>query len=95
MALPNAAAPQRWAAPPQRTGGLRAAEASDGARGLACRHLVLRERSRTVRRFGSAVAGNMKKVFLFFSNRLGCLGSLLVSAVLTIVLVLVIRLVLG
>jgi hypothetical protein len=25
-------------------------------------------------------------VFLFFSNRLGCLGSLLVSAVLTIVL---------
>jgi hypothetical protein len=25
-------------------------------------------------------------VFLFFSNRLGCLGSLLVSAVITIVL---------
>jgi hypothetical protein len=28
-------------------------------------------------------------VFLFFSNRLGCLGSLLVSAVLTIVVLLV------
>jgi hypothetical protein len=28
-------------------------------------------------------------MFLFVSNRLGCLGSLLVSAVLTIVLVLV------
>jgi hypothetical protein len=28
-------------------------------------------------------------VFLFFSNRFGCLGSLLVSAVLTIVVLLV------
>jgi hypothetical protein len=28
-------------------------------------------------------------VFFFFSNRLGCLGSLLVSAVLTIVVLLV------
>jgi hypothetical protein len=28
-------------------------------------------------------------VFLFFSNRLGCLGSLLVSAILTIVLLLI------
>jgi hypothetical protein len=28
-------------------------------------------------------------VFFFFSNRLGCLGSLLVSAVLTIVLILI------
>jgi hypothetical protein len=28
-------------------------------------------------------------LFLFFSNRLGCLGSLLVSAVVTLVLVLV------
>ena len=28
-------------------------------------------------------------MFLFFSNRLGCLGSLLVSAVLTIVLLLI------
>jgi len=27
-------------------------------------------------------------VFLFFSNRLGCMGSLLVSAILTIVLLL-------
>jgi hypothetical protein len=28
-------------------------------------------------------------VFLFFSNRLGCLGSLLVSAVITLVLLLI------
>jgi hypothetical protein len=28
-------------------------------------------------------------VFLFFSNRLGCMGSLLVSAILTIVLLLI------
>jgi hypothetical protein len=28
-------------------------------------------------------------VFLFFSDRLGCLGSLLVSAILTIVLLLI------
>jgi hypothetical protein len=28
-------------------------------------------------------------VFLFFSNRLGCLGSLLISAALTIVLLLI------
>jgi hypothetical protein len=28
-------------------------------------------------------------VFLFFSNRLGCLGSLLISAVATIVLLLI------
>jgi hypothetical protein len=41
------------------------------------------------------LAGNVEPVFLFFSNRLGCLGSLLVSAALTIVLLLVLRLVLG
>ena len=29
------------------------------------------------------------QMFLFFSNRLGCLGSLLLSAVLTIVLILI------
>jgi hypothetical protein len=34
-------------------------------------------------------------MFLFFSNRLGCLGSLLVSAAITIVLLLVIRLAVG
>ena len=28
-------------------------------------------------------------MFLFFSNRVGCLGSLLVSAVLTVILVLI------
>lgn len=30
-------------------------------------------------------------MFFFFSNRLGCLGSILVSVVLTIVLILVLR----
>jgi len=30
-------------------------------------------------------------MFLFFSNRLGCLGSLLLSAVVTLVLLLVLR----
>jgi hypothetical protein len=30
-------------------------------------------------------------VFIFFSNRLGCLGSLLVSALLTLVLILIFR----
>ena len=33
--------------------------------------------------------GHPARVFLFFSNRLGCLGSLLVSAVLTLVVLLV------
>ncbi len=33
--------------------------------------------------------GHPARVFLFFSNRFGCLGSLLVSAVLTIVVLLV------
>jgi len=28
-------------------------------------------------------------VFLFFSNRLGCLGSLLVSAIITVVLLII------
>jgi hypothetical protein len=31
-------------------------------------------------------------VFLFFSNRLGCLGSLVLSAVVTLLLVLLLRL---
>lgn len=30
-----------------------------------------------------------RKMFVFFSNRLGCLGSLLVSAVITIILLLI------
>lgn len=30
-------------------------------------------------------------MFLFFSNRLGCLGSLLVSAIVTLLLILVLR----
>ena len=33
--------------------------------------------------------GNKKGMFLFFSNRLGCLGSLLLSAVVTAGLILV------
>ena len=39
--------------------------------------------------------GKHEEVFLFFSNRLGCLGSLLVSAVFSIILLLVIRLAFG
>jgi hypothetical protein len=31
-------------------------------------------------------------MFFFFSNRLGCLGSILVSVVLTVLLILVLRL---
>ncbi len=33
--------------------------------------------------------GHPGRVFLFFSNRFGCLGSLLVSAVLTLIVLLV------
>ena len=33
--------------------------------------------------------GHLRAVFFFFSNRLGCLGSLLLSAVLTVILLLV------
>ncbi|WP_277749912.1 hypothetical protein [Micromonospora costi] len=36
-----------------------------------------------------ARAGNPYGVFLFFSNRVGCLGSLLLSAILTVVLLLI------
>jgi hypothetical protein len=36
--------------------------------------------------------GHLGEVFLFFSNRLGCVGSLLVSAVLTVVVIAIIRL---
>ncbi len=39
--------------------------------------------------FGVAPPGHVPPVFLFFSNRLGCLGSLILSAVLTIVLLLI------
>jgi hypothetical protein len=34
-------------------------------------------------------AGRTIPVFLFFSNRLGCFGSLLVSAVITVILLLI------
>lgn len=33
-------------------------------------------------------AGNRTAVFFFFANRLGCLGSLLLSAILTLILLL-------
>jgi hypothetical protein len=39
--------------------------------------------------FDRSVPGHPQAVFFFFSNRLGCLGSLAVSAVLTLVLLLV------
>jgi hypothetical protein len=39
-----------------------------------------------VSRVGSRGDGNAPRVFLFFSNRLGCLGSLAVSALVTLVL---------
>jgi hypothetical protein len=37
----------------------------------------------------SGAAGHLGEVFFLFSSRLGCLGSLLVSALLTVVLLLV------
>ncbi len=37
----------------------------------------------------SARAGHTLEVFLFFSNRLGCLGSLVVSVALTLLLLVV------
>lgn len=40
-------------------------------------------------RFAFAPAGHRSGVFLFFSNRLGCLGSLALSAILTLILLLV------
>lgn len=34
---------------------------------------------------GGAQGGHADRVFLFFSNRLGCLGSLVVSVILTLI----------
>ncbi len=39
--------------------------------------------------FGPSQRGHGTRMFFLFSNRLGCLGSLLISAVLTLVLLLV------
>ena len=39
--------------------------------------------------FSGRVPGHPDRVFFLFSNRLGCLGSLAVSAILTLVLLLV------
>jgi len=38
---------------------------------------------------GAGLPGQARPVFLFFSNRLGCLGSLLVSALATLVLLVI------
>jgi hypothetical protein len=40
-------------------------------------------------RLSDGPTGHQRAVFFFFSNRLGCLGSLLLSAVLTVILLLV------
>jgi hypothetical protein len=42
-------------------------------------------------RCAEAAAGQAGRMFLFFSNRLGCLGSLLVSVVITVVLLLILN----
>jgi hypothetical protein len=42
--------------------------------------------TRIVPRVGSSNAGTLRDVFFFFSNRLGCLGSLALSAGVTLVL---------
>jgi hypothetical protein len=42
-------------------------------------------------RLASAAAGQQGGVFLFFSNRLGCLGSIVLSVVITLVLVALLR----
>jgi hypothetical protein len=39
--------------------------------------------------FSGRFPGQLDRVFFLFSNRLGCLGSLAVSAILTLVLLLV------
>ncbi|MCN0150651.1 hypothetical protein [Salinispora arenicola] len=40
-------------------------------------------------RLNRSVAGTTVCVFVFFSNRLGCLSSVLISAILTVILLLV------
>jgi len=42
-------------------------------------------------RMPEASSGQPEAMFVFFSNRLGCLGSLLVSAALTLVLLLLLN----
>jgi hypothetical protein len=44
---------------------------------------------RTLRTHGGPRSGVTAGVFFFFSNRLGCLGSLLISVALTAVLLLI------
>jgi hypothetical protein len=50
-----------------------------------------RPAARGVRRLGleASRAGQTGRMFLFFSNRLGCFGSLLVSAIITVVLLII------
>ena len=61
----------------------------------ACSARILtfgRARGSPDRAYGATPWGTAPAVFLFFSNRLGCLGSLLLSVVLTILLLAVLRL---
>ncbi len=51
-------------------------------------HAQPRRRSRSAAGLDASIAGHRGWVFFFFSNRLGCLGSLLVSVVVTVVLIL-------
>jgi hypothetical protein len=63
--------------------------------GCALSRLLFRGLVRTGRRVPKASEGRrcgappLRLVFLFFSNRLGCLGSLLVSLVVTVILLLI------
>jgi hypothetical protein len=41
--------------------------------------------------FGNEVSGSPSTMLLFFSNRLGCLGSILISIVGTLVLLLILK----
>lgn len=38
---------------------------------------------------GDPVPGYHLRMFFFFSNRLGCLGSLVISAIVTVILILI------
>jgi hypothetical protein len=44
-----------------------------------------------LRRLRRAVAGEEAGMFLFFSNRMGCGGSLLVSAIVTLIVLALLR----
>ena len=61
------------------------------ARGERCwRDHILGPRASTYR-MDDGLSGQPGAMFVFFSNRLGCFGSLLVSAALTLVLLLILN----